>query len=150
LNQEVIKSNNLDPAEVEGAVAGALTRFDGVALAISSSALSTGDVPDMPMVRSILRNYSPSRSGDVYVVFEPHRFINDLEGTVVTASHGSPWRYDQHVPVIFAGWGIPAQRVHRPVETVDVAPTLSALFGAKPPSGSVGAPLLEVLDRPGG
>jgi hypothetical protein len=36
LNQDVIKSNNLDPAEVEGAVAAALTRFDGVSVLVMS------------------------------------------------------------------------------------------------------------------
>ena len=79
-------------------------------------------------------------------LFEPNRFINDLDGTVVATSHGSPWRYDTHVPVVFAGAGIDAQRISRPVETVDIAPTLSMLFGAKPPSGSVGVALAEVID----
>ena len=38
-----------------------------------------------------------------------------------------------------------AQKISRPVETIDIAPTLSLLVGAKPPSGSTGSPLLEVL-----
>ena len=79
------------------------------------------------------------------MVFEPNRFINDLDGTVVAAGHGSPWRYDTHVPIIFAGAGIEAQRVSRPVETVDVAPTLAMLVGTKPPSGSVGVALHEII-----
>jgi hypothetical protein len=41
------------------------------------------------------------------------------------ATHGSPWRYDTYVPVIFAGNGLPAKTVFREVETVDVALTLS-------------------------
>ncbi len=92
-----------------------------------------------------LVRFSPSRSGDIYVVFEPNRFINDFDGLTVAATHGSPWRYDTHVPLIFAGAGIPAQRVARPVQTVDLAPTLSMLIHTKLPSGSVGAPLSEVV-----
>ena len=46
---------------------------------------------------------------------------------------------------MFAGRGISAQQIGRPVETVDIATTLSLLVGAKPPSGSTGSPLLEVL-----
>jgi arylsulfatase A-like enzyme len=49
------------------------------------------------------------------------------------------------VPIIFAGMGIPAQRIYRMVHTVDIAPTLSLLVGAKPPTGSVGAHLNEVV-----
>jgi predicted AlkP superfamily pyrophosphatase or phosphodiesterase len=145
LNREVIAENGLDRAEVELAVAEELTRFDGIALAVSRSALSVGRVPDTPLIQSILRNYNPNRSGDIYLVFQPNRFINDFDGLSVATTHGSPWRYDAYVPIIFAGGGISAQQISRPVETVDIAPTLSLLVGAKPPSGSIGSPLSEVL-----
>jgi len=145
LNRKVIAENGLNQAEVELAVAEELTRFDGVALAVSSSALNVGRVPDTPLIQSILRNYNPNRSGDIYVVFEPNRFINKFGKLTVAATHGSPWRYDTYVPIIFAGMGIPAQRIDRMVYTVDIAPTLSLLVGAKPPTGSFGAPLTEVI-----
>lgn len=147
LNRKMIAEKGLDQAEVERAVAAELTRFDGVALAVSSSALSVGSVPDTPLIRSILRNHNPNRSGDVYVVFQPNRFINDFDGLTVAATHGSPWRYDTYVPIIFAGMGIPARRIDRRVHTVDIAPTLSLLVGAKPPTGSFGASLTEVTGR---
>jgi predicted AlkP superfamily pyrophosphatase or phosphodiesterase len=147
LNRKVISEKGLSQAEVERAVARELTRFDGVALAVSSSALSVGMVPNTPLTQSILRNYNPYRSGDVYVVFEPNRFINEFDGLTVAASHGSPWRYDTYVPIIFAGFGIPAQRIVTLVHTVDIAPTLSLLVGAKPPSGALGVPLEEVLRK---
>ena len=145
LNRELISQRGLDQGVVEGAVAEALTQFDGIALAISSSALREGRVPDFPLVQTILRNFSPVRSGDIYIVFEPNRFINDFDGLTVASTHGSPWRYDTYVPLIFVGAGMPAQRVARPVQTIDIAPTLSLLIGAKPPSGSVGVPLSEVV-----
>ncbi|MCZ6643312.1 MAG: alkaline phosphatase family protein, partial [Gammaproteobacteria bacterium] len=145
LNRKVIAEKGLDQAEVERAVAEELTHFDGVALAVTSSALSVGRVPDTPLIQSILRNYNPNRSGDIYIVFQPNRFINDFDGLKVAATHGSPWRYDTYVPIIFAGMEIPAQRINRMVHTVDIAPTLSLLVGAKPPTGSFGAPLNEVI-----
>jgi hypothetical protein len=143
----VIARNGLDQGAVERAVAEELRRFDGVALAVSSSALEAGAVPDTPIVRSVLRNFNAARSGDVYVVFEPNRFIADFDGLKVAATHGSPWRYDTYVPIIFAGAGITARRVFRPVHTVGIAPTLSLLVGAKPPSGAFSAPLEEVLQE---
>ncbi len=141
----MIAEKGLDQAEVERAVAEELTRFEGVALAVSSSALIEGRFPDTPLIRSVLRNHHPNRSGDIYVVFDPNRFINDFDGLSVAATHGSPWAYDTHVPVIFAGMGIPAQRINRMVHTVAIAPTLSLLVGAKPPSGAFGAPLDEII-----
>jgi arylsulfatase A-like enzyme len=59
--------------------------------------------------------------------------------------HGSPWRYDSYVPIIFAGPGIAPRKIHRLVHPVDVAPTLSAWLGIKRPSSSVGLVLEEAL-----
>jgi predicted AlkP superfamily pyrophosphatase or phosphodiesterase len=145
LNRKLIAEKGLNQAEVERVVAEELTRFDGVALAIPSRALASGRLPDMPLITSVLRNYNPRRSGDIYVVFEPNRFINDFDGLTVATTHGSPWRYDTFVPIMFAGKGISAGQITRRVETIDIASTLSLLVGAKPPSGSIGSPLLEVI-----
>ena len=41
--------------------------------------------------------------------------------------------------------GVNADGINRRVHTVDIAPTLSLLVGAKPPTGSFGAPLVEVI-----
>jgi len=145
LNREEIRRQGLDQLEVEQAVADEVSKFDGVTLALPSSALASGKVPETPITRLILNNYNPRRSGDIYLVFDPNRFINDFDGLTVATTHGSPWRYDTYVPIIFAGKGVSAKQVGRPVETVDIAPTLSIMVGAKLPSGSVGSPLLEVL-----
>jgi len=59
--------------------------------------------------------------------------------------HGSPWRYDTHVPIIFASPTISAQTVHRLVHPVDVAPTIAAFLGMTPPGSAQGSPLKEVL-----
>jgi arylsulfatase A-like enzyme len=93
----------------------------------------------------VLHNHDPDRSGDIYVVFAPHTFINDFDGLTVAATHGSPWRYDAHVPVIFAGHGVAARRISRPVTPYDIAPTLATYLGVPLPSGAIGSPLVEVL-----
>ena len=129
------------------AVATELVKFEGVALAVSSTAMAEGRLPDTPLLRSVLNNYNPRRSGEIYVVFQPNWFINDFDGLTVAATHGSPWRYDTFVPVIFAGAGLEPQKIYREIHTVDVAPTLSATAGTKPPSGTRGKVLVEVLDR---
>ena len=145
LNRDVIRERGLNQAEVEEAVVQELLKFKGVAMAVSSTALMAGRVPDTAMTRSILNNHHPKRSGDVFVVFEPHWFINDFDGLTVAATHGSPWRYDTFVPLIFAGGRLQPQRVVREVHTIDVAPTLASSVGAKPPSGASGQVLPEVV-----
>ncbi|MGI9435631.1 MAG: alkaline phosphatase family protein [Geminicoccaceae bacterium] len=151
LNREAIAKAGLDLREVEVAVADEMMKLPGITLAISSSALASGDHPDTAIISSILNNHHPARSGDVFVVFEPHSFINDFDGLTVASHHGSPWRYDTFVPLILAGNGLSPRRVARQVETVDLAPTLSAYLGIKAPSGATGHLLEEVLvDNHGG
>ena len=143
LNRDTIEQNKLDLAQVEKAVAAQLIQFEGIAQAISSSALREGNLPDTPLIQSILNNFNPNRSGDIYIVFEPHWFIRDFDGLEVTSTHGSPWSYDTYVPIAFSGMNIPAQHVMRRVQTVDIAATLAAYLGINPPSGSVGVPLMD-------
>ncbi len=146
LNRDAIAARGLDQAEVEQMVADELMKFDGVALAVSSRALRDGHLPDTPLIRSALRNYNPKRSGDIYLIFEPDHYINDFDGLTVASTHGSPWRYDTFVPVVFAGGPARGQQVYRAIEPTDIAPTLAAVVGAKPPSGARGGPLMEVME----
>ncbi len=61
------------------------------------------------------------------------------------ASHGSPYDYDSHVPLIFAGFGVQAGTYRDFVRTVDVAPTLAALIGVKPAEPIDGVALRQAL-----
>jgi len=148
LNQRAIRAEGLDAAAVEQAVAAEIEKFPGVALAVSSSALREDALPDTPLYRAVLNNFNPMRSGDIFVVFEPNRFIADFDGLTVASTHGSPWRYDTFVPIVFTGPRIPAQRVYRRVHTIDVAPSLAAWLGVKRPSGAVGEVLEELFREP--
>jgi predicted AlkP superfamily pyrophosphatase or phosphodiesterase len=145
LNQKLIREKGLDQAAVENALVDELRKFRGVAAAVSSSALRTASLPDTLLMRSVLHNFHPKRSGDIYLVFEPDVFINDMDGLTVASTHGSPWRYDTFVPIFFAGSGLPAMKISRAVTPYDIAPTLASYLGTKPPSGAIGNPLAEVL-----
>jgi len=145
LNRDLIRAKGLDQADVEQAFAEELVKFDGVAAAVSSTALRTASLPDTALLRAILQNFHSKRSGDIYVVIEPNVFITDFDGLTVASTHGSPWRYDTFVPVIFAGAGLDAATISRPVTPYDVAPTLANYLSIKPPSGAIGNPLTEVV-----
>ena len=143
---EVKNNDRIDQEILEAAVVDELSKFEGVSLAVSSTALRRGNLPDTHLYRSVVNNFHLKRSGDVFIVFEPNWFINDFDGLTVAATHGSPWQYDTYVPIVFAVAGLQAQTVDRKVHTVDIAPTLSLYLGIKAPSGAVGVPLTEVLE----
>ncbi len=145
LARETIRAAGHDPATVARAVAKEVERLPGVARAVSSAELAEGRLADTPLHRKILHNYSRSRSGDIYIVFQPHWMIADFDGLLVSSTHGSPWSYDTFVPVIFAGAGLKHRRVFRRIHTVDVAPSIAAFLDTKPPSGATGTVLPELF-----
>ncbi|TFG39007.1 MAG: alkaline phosphatase family protein [Candidatus Aminicenantes bacterium] len=146
LNREAIAARGLDFSMVSRRVAEELRDFPGIAYAVSSDDLRAGAVAQTPVTEAVLANFNEDRSGDIYVVFEPHWFVADFDGKSVTGSHGSPWAYDTHVPVIWMGPGVEAGRIARRVETVDVAPTIAAYLGVRHPSGTRGRVMTEVTD----
>lgn len=141
LNHDVIKAAGLDPEKVAIELAAELSTQQGISLAMATTQLLTGQYSGI--AAQMQRNSHASRSGDIYVAQAPYWFM--FEKGAIAAMHGSPWRYDTHVPVIFAGSGIKAQRVARRVHPVDVAPTLSAMLGLSAPAGSEGQVLSEVV-----
>jgi len=147
LSNDVIGNTKIDMLSLERAIVDELVHFPGVSTAVSTTALSQGIVADTFLTRAITNNYHPKRSGNVYVVFNPGWFINNLDGLSVAVVHGSPWPYDTYVPVIFAGHKLKPKTVSRRVHTVDVAATLANIIGTKPPSGASGDVLLEVVGQ---
>ncbi len=147
LNNEVIRQHKLDVNEISRTIAEELTKFNGVAYAVPSVDLIEGRIPDTRLYQQILRNFNPKRSGDIYLVLEPQWFVNEFDGLTVASTHGSPWRYDTSVPIIFAGNGLAPKNIFREVQAVDIALTLSKYLRIKAPSGATGKPLTEVFER---
>ena len=95
------------------------------------------DVADRPSTLSPLREamaagYSPQRSGDLFIVPKAY-WLMDSTPTGQTrrygTGHGTPWEYDQHVPVILMGFGIKPGEYHGTITPADIAPTLASLCG---------------------
>ena len=143
LNDDVLEAGELDKEAVNVALAEALTREPGIFLAVSTD--SVEDMPDSKLLGQIRNNIHPVRSGDIYIVQDPYWF--NFDKGPVAGMHGSPWNYDTHVPVIFAGTRIQSQVVYRPVQPADLAPTLAALLGMSPPASAQGTVLPEAFNQ---
>lgn len=149
LNLQAVKKLGLDLAEVEQALADEILQVPGIALAVTRSNLLKGHVTDTPIVRKVQRAFHPKRSGNVLIVQDQFWFLNP-KPDLYAAMHGSPYAYDTYVPVMFAGPGIPPAVVARQIGPEDLAPTIAAYLGIKPPSGSVGTVLPEIVKQRAG
>lgn len=139
-NRALIGSRKLDPAEVDRAAAGAIEEVPHVFRVYTREQLEQGAVLRDPIGQKVMNGFNARRSADVEVVLEPY-WIYPQKG----ASHGTPFGYDAHVPVIFMGPGIRAGRYYQSITPNDIAPTLAAILEVETPSGSVGRVLAEMF-----
>jgi type I phosphodiesterase/nucleotide pyrophosphatase len=153
LDWNLIEQRKLSRAVVERIVAKAVMKLPGITVAVPSSDMAGDSEADQPLTSQLRRNFEPRRSGDVYVVQAPQWQIDDEIPPANAAfqplllEHDAPWAYDTFVPVAFAGFGVPAGKVTRRIDTTAVAATLSSALRTKFPSGCIGEPLAEVLGR---
>ena len=88
-------------------------------------------------------SFYPTRSGNVYYELSPYVVPGEeRDGT----THGSPWAYDTHVPLLWFGEGVVPGTHTDAVSLADVAPTLSRLLEIEAPSNGQGRVLREMLD----
>jgi predicted AlkP superfamily pyrophosphatase or phosphodiesterase len=140
LNLETVKAKNADQAEVERVAAEAALTEAHIARAYTRHDLLAGRVQDDPIGRAFSLGYFGPRSGDLMILQDPY-YLFDGSGT----SHGTPYGYDTHVPVIFMGAQIKPGIYTQSIAPNDIAPTLAALLGVEPPSGSIGRVLGMII-----
>lgn len=94
----------------------------------------------------LMRNgYNPRRSGDLILASQPG-WIGEgyIQGGT---THGSPFTYDTHVPLLWLGWRIRKGISYQRTEIPDIAPTLALLLGCTAPNGASGNPIYTLLEK---
>jgi hypothetical protein len=115
---------------------------EGVANAFSESVIRQSQYNEGGIKGMVARGYHAKRSGDIVIVLEPGWYsATKVQGT----THGSPYSYDTHVPVVFYGKGVKkgTSVVYHPI--TDIAPTVSMLLNIKLPNGCTGQPIAELF-----
>jgi len=120
-----------DPAAMR-AVLGGIRSVPGVAEVYRAEEVEDRPATQSPIRRAEAASYFHGRSGDLLVVPKPYYLVawsapgkpRDF-GT----GHGTPYYYDQHVPLLLMGWGIEHGQYFGRVTPADIAPTLAALCG---------------------
>ena len=90
------------------------------------------------------------RSGDLFIVPKPYWLMDSTpqgKARSYGTGHGTPYNYDQHVPILLMGFGIQAGEYHGEVTPADIAPTLASLCGVTLSSHDVHV-LAQALSKP--
>jgi predicted AlkP superfamily pyrophosphatase or phosphodiesterase len=150
LNRAALKRDGIDLDECERVVGELSMRMPGAARYFTRAQLENSAIPSSDAIaRRVLHGFYPQRSGDVIVVFEPYNILFDLPDDPTdprsTATHGSPYSYDTHVPLIIMGRDFAAGSYSQAATPADIAQTLARLLNVQAPSCSVGRVLSEAL-----
>jgi predicted AlkP superfamily pyrophosphatase or phosphodiesterase len=125
LDYHVADSLGLSPAEFRSRVAVKLRSLSFVSDIFTSDELSASNGTEREYLDRQRHSFRLDRSPDLIMQLKPYYLVtNDPHGT----THGSPYAYDSHVPMIFWGERIKPGRVDTRHRTIDLAPTLAALL----------------------
>jgi predicted AlkP superfamily pyrophosphatase or phosphodiesterase len=140
---DAIRRDKLDPDVVERVAGDAALSIPGVVRYFTRAQLLQSSMsPSDALARRVLHGFYPTRSGDLILIFDSFKVSN----TVDTTTHGSPYSYDTHVPLIILGGGIRPGTYWNDASPADIAPTLSAMLNVQKPSNATGRILLEGLN----
>jgi predicted AlkP superfamily pyrophosphatase or phosphodiesterase len=138
-----------DPAAIK-VVLDVISTMPGVAAVYRAEELGNGTTPIAHTRRAAVLSYFARRSGDLYVLQKPYWLLDsspDSSKRATGTGHGTPYNYDQHVPVFFMGYGIQPGEYFESATPADIAPTLAALTGVTLATRD-GRVLAEALKKP--
>ncbi len=134
LNHKSIHALKLNTETTESDLADFLLREEGVANVYTSTTVSNwGATSDLKS--KIQNGFNQKRSGDLLINYFPYWTDNN---TPTGTTHGSPYDYDTHVPLIFYGNGIKQGSSEEQTDITDIAATLAYLLNIQEPSGCMG------------
>lgn len=144
LNKPAIAQMKLETEDVSQAIMDQIKRQPGIYDVVTSEALAL--LPnEYPFVSELRRGIHPRRSGDIIYLLDPAWHADDKYFGKGGTTHGSPYAYDTHVPLLWYGWQIQSGESHAPVSITDIAPTLAAILRIMEPNATTGKVIEAVI-----
>ena len=141
-DKTIIKSKALNLQEVKQVFKDYLQKQDYIKRVYTEEEIATANASDY-YLNFVSKGYDPIQNGELVLIFKPGYLEYNSTGT----THGSPYSYDTHVPLIFFGWNIKKGATHDRKEITQIAPTITQMLKITMPNSSDGKVLLEVLGK---
>ena len=142
LNRPLIRERGLNLEAMQQRVQALALEYEGVFTAVTGTDLVRGNTSNDEILERLRNGWSASASGDVIIVSKPGWIQYSRSGT----THGSPFAYDTHVPLLFYGWHVPAGITYERTYIRDIAPSVAALIHSPMPNATTGRPIEDLFD----
>jgi predicted AlkP superfamily pyrophosphatase or phosphodiesterase len=148
LNYRIINYLHLDEEALKTICIDYLQKLPYVAFAVDMKKAQTANIPEQLRTR-IINGYNAKNSGAIQIILNPAWFTGHGSGDSgpTGTTHGTWNPYDNHIPLVFMGWGINHGTATREIHMTDIAPTIAALLHIQAPNGSIGVPISEVIKK---
>ena len=133
LDNVTLQAKKLTYAQVHAVIRETLLKREDVTDVIDLHNLGNATLPDYQL-NFIKNGLNPRRSGDIMIVLNPSWFAGYKTGT----THGTLYRYDTHVPLLFYGWKVKTGETTIRTNISDIAPTVADFLNILEPNGSIG------------
>jgi predicted AlkP superfamily pyrophosphatase or phosphodiesterase len=142
LDRSAVAAKGLKADSILDAFAAAARAVPGVARVDRMAALRRADPALDPVARRWVHQIAEGAPVDFVITLTKYSLWYNA-----TATHGSPYDQDAHVPIIFLGPRVAPGRYDMFARVVDMAPTLAAIAGATPLEKVDGLVLTSALRR---
>lgn len=141
LDRSLIAKKSWNKTEIENVVADHFLGFKGVSDVLTATALRNNEFTTG--ARHLVQNgWNTRMSGDVCVILSPGWFAD--MGRKTGTTHGAPWSYDTHVPLLWYGWKVTKGSTDVAYDISDIAPTLAMMLNIQFPNGCTGKPITGI------
>ncbi len=141
-NKKMIDDKELDFSYIKNSFRDFLLTQDFVKRVYTEEEILANSGSDY-FLNKIANGYDNTQNGDMIILDKPGYVEYHETGT----THGTPYSYDTHIPLIFYGWNIKKGESHDKKEVTEIAPTIAQKIKIAFPNGTKADVLLEVLDN---
>jgi predicted AlkP superfamily pyrophosphatase or phosphodiesterase len=141
-DKDLIKTKGLDFPIVKQSFKDFLYTKEYVKRVYTEEEILTASTND-ELLEFVSKGFDPTQNGELYFVYKPGYMEYSATGT----THGSPYSYDTHVPVIFYGWNIIKGASHDKKVITQIAPTISQLLKITMPNSTKSEVLTELFTK---
>ncbi len=139
-DREVLKQKNMSVEVVAKEAKKLLEKRNGIENIFTNEDINANAASDK-FAKMAKMSANPFRKADLMIVLRPNWLVGGLLGT----THGSPYAYDTHAPLIFMGKNIPKGKSVKRVEIIDIAPTIALFLNLQFPACTIGEPIEAIF-----